>query len=223
MSESVLVIAAHPDDEVLGCGATIARHVCNGDSINVLFVADGETSRIGSSPDLRRHEPAQEACKILGARPPTFFDFPDQRLDSMPLLDIVQRIESIITSLRPTVVYTHHGGDLNVDHRIVHQAAVTALRPLPGSTYRAIFAFEVASSTEWATSAVGEPFRPNHFVDISAFLDTKMKALQAYDGEMRAFPHARSYAAVKSLATVRGANSGLEAAEAFVTLRTLER
>lgn len=223
IGETVLVIAAHPDDEVLGCGGTIARHSHNGDSVNVLFVADGETSRNGASPDLRRHEPAIRASKTLGAGPPTFLDLPDQRLDSVSLLDIIQKIEPIIASLQPTVIYTHHGGDLNSDHRIVHQAALTALRPLPHSNYRGIFAFETASSTEWATGSIGKSFRPSHFVDISEFLDIKIEALEAYDPEMRAFPHARSYAAIKSLAAVRGAHSGLEAAEAFLTLRTFVR
>jgi N-acetylglucosamine malate deacetylase 1 len=223
MNETVLVIVAHPDDEVLGCGGTIARHASNGDGVHVLFVADGETSRIGTSPDANRHKAAQQACKILNAEPPIFLDLPDQRLDSISLLDVVQKIEPIVASLRPSVIYTHHGGDLNLDHRIVHQAVVTALRPQPGGTCRAVFAFEVPSSTEWATSAIGEAFRPSHFVDIGGFLDLKMRALQAYDAEMRTFPHARSYMGVKSLAAVRGANSGFEAAEAFVTLRTLVR
>jgi N-acetylglucosamine malate deacetylase 1 len=223
MSETVLVIAAHPDDEALGCGGTIARHNRDGDSVHVLFVADGETSRVGAAPDLRRRATAERASKILGARLPSFLDLPDQRLDTLSLLDVIRKIELVITSLRPAIVYTHHGGDLNADHRIVHQAVMTAMRPMPGSTYKAIFAFEVASSTEWSSTAIGEAFRPNHFVDITAFVDLKTKALEAYDAEMRSFPHARSYEGLKSLSTIRGVNSGFEAAEAFVTLRTFHR
>jgi N-acetylglucosamine malate deacetylase 1 len=223
MDERVLVIAAHPDDEALGCGGTLAKHCHNKDIVHVLFVADGETSRIGATPNLRRHDPAKIACKVLGAEPPVFLDLPDQRLDTVAFLDVVQKIEPVIESIRPTIVYTHHGGDLNLDHRIVHQAAMTTLRPMPSSIYKAIFGFEVASSTEWASSAIGESFRPTHFVDIADFLEIKIKALQAYDAEMREFPHTRSYSGLKALATLRGVNNGLNAAEAFMTLRSFER
>jgi LmbE family N-acetylglucosaminyl deacetylase len=125
--------------------------------------------------------------------------------------------------MQPTVIYTHHGGDLNVDHRIVHQAVMTALRPMPSSIYKAIYAFEVASSTEWASSAIGEPFRPDHFVCIETTLQRKIEALHAYDQEMRDFPHARSYDALRALAILRGSSVGLPAAEGFVTLRSLAR
>ncbi len=223
MNERVLVIAAHPDDEAIGCGGTIARHRHMKDSVHIVFVADGETSRVGATPDLRRHDPANAACKVLGTEPPLFLDLPDQRLDTLPFLDVVQKIEPVIDSIRPTIIYTHHGGDLNLDHRIVHQAAMTALRPLPSSIYKIIYAFEVVSSTEWASGAIGEVFSPNHFVDITRFLEIKIQALQSYDAEMRPFPHSRSYSGLKALAALRGANNGLNAAEAFVTVRSIER
>jgi len=223
VSERVLVIAAHPDDEALGCGGTLAKHADMKDSVHVLFVADGETSRIGVASDSRRHDPANAACKLLGTERPLFLDLPDQRLDTLPFLDVVQKIEPVIESVRPTIIYTHHGGDLNLDHRIVHQAAMTALRPMPSSIYKAIYAFEVASSTEWTSSAMGGSFIPNHFVDITRFLETKMKVLKAYDAEMRAFPHSRSYDGVKALAVLRGANNGLSAAEGFMTVRSIGR
>lgn len=217
MTETVLVIAAHPDDEVLGCGATMARHAHQGDDVHVLFVADGVTSRVGTN-DTDRREPARRAASILGCREPVFFDLPDQKLDARPFLEIAQAIEPTIEQIKPTIIYTHHNGDLNLDHRLVHQAVLTALRPLPSSTFKSIFAFEVASSTEW-----GEGFRPDKFINISDFIDRKMEALHAYDHEMRAFPHARSYEALRALATLRGVSVGLPAAEAFMTLRTIER
>ena len=218
-----MVIAAHPDDEALGCGGSIARHTHKGDRVHVLFVADGETSRVGAAPDLRRREPAELACRVLGTEKPVFLDLPDQRLDCLSLLHVVQKIEPIVDFVHPVIIYTHHGGDLNSDHRIVHQAVMTALRPMPNSTYTAIFAFEIPSSTEWASSSIGEAFRPNHFVDITDFLEMKIEALESYDKEMRSFPHTRSYRAVRALAELRGANNGLAAAEAFMTLRTIER
>jgi N-acetylglucosamine malate deacetylase 1 len=164
-----------------------------------------------------------KACSILGANEPIFFDYPDQKLDTLSFLDIVQRIEPIIEKLKPTIIYTHHGGDLNLDHRIVHQAVMTALRPMPSATYKSIYAFEVASSTEWSSSAIGDPFRPDHFVGIETTLDRKIEALRAYDQEMRDFPHARSYEALRALAVLRGASVGLSSAEGFVTLRNIVR
>jgi N-acetylglucosamine malate deacetylase 1 len=222
MTEQVLVVAAHADDEALGCGGTIARHAGSGDSVDVVFLADGVTSRADAVLTERRAA-AIKACSILGSNTPTFFDFLDQQLDNVGLLQVVQAIEPIIEKVRPTVIYTHHGGDLNLDHQIVHQAVMTALRPMPSSTYRAIYAFEVASSTEWASSAIGTPFRPDHFVAIENTLEKKIEALQAYDREMRDFPHARSYDALRALAVLRGASVGVRAAEAFVTLRSIVR
>lgn len=222
MTEQVLVVAAHADDEALGCGGTIARHAGNGDSINVVFLADGVTSR-GDAVLAARRAAAAKACAILGANEPVFFDFPDQKLDTVGFLRVVQAIEPTIEKFQPTVIYTHHGGDLNLDHRIVHQAVMTSLRPMPSSRYSAIYAFEVASSTEWAGPSIGPPFRPDHFVDIQDTLDRKIEALHAYDQEMRDFPHSRSYDALRALAVLRGASVGLRAAEAFVTLRSIVR
>lgn len=224
MTTRVLVIAAHPDDEVLGCGGTMARHSARGDTVDVLFTADGMMSRSNAVDTLeRRRRAASEAAAILKARPPRFLDFPDNQLDSVPLLDIVRAMERSLNDINPSIIYTHHGGDLNVDHRIVHQAVVTALRPMQDSRFVGLFAFEVLSSSEWATAAIGAAFCPNHFVDISLVIEHKMMALQAYADEMRPFPHPRSFEAVRALATLRGASAGLRAAEAFVTVKWIER
>ena len=224
MNERVLIIAAHPDDDVLGCGGVMARHSDRDDVVDVLFVADGVSSREHGKSGLdRRRAAARKAADIVGARPPRFLDMADNRLDEVALLDIVQAIERVVSELDPSIVYTHHGGDLNIDHRIVHQAAVTALRPLPARRYRGLYAFEALSSTEWATPSIGSEFRPDRFVDIEASMKRKLAALEAYAEEMRPFPHARSYEAVKALAILRGTQAGLAAAEAFVTLRSIER
>jgi LmbE family N-acetylglucosaminyl deacetylase len=222
MTEKVLVVAAHADDEALGCGGTLARHSGNGDTVDVVFVADGVTGR-GDEKLEKRHASALKACSILGANKPVFLDFPDQKLDTLSFLQIMQAIEPLIERIGPTIIYTHHGGDLNLDHRIVHQAVLTALRPMPSSIYKAIYAFEVSSSTEWASSAIGEGFRPDHFVGIETTIDRKMEALRAYGQEMRDFPHSRSYDAVRALAVVRGSSVGLPSAEGFVTLKSIAR
>lgn len=217
----VLVIAAHPDDEVLGCGGTMARAAAEGAAVHVLFLADGVSARGGGTADVaaalaRRREAAVAAAAALGARPPAFGDFPDNRLDGVPLIEIVQRVEEAIARIHPATVITHHGGDLNIDHRLVHQAVVTACRPLPGSSVRALWCFETVSSTEWASAAIGDAFRPTLYVDIAAFLEAKLRALDCYGEEMRAFPHARSREAVEALARLRGASAGRGAAESFV-------
>lgn len=217
MSERVLVVAAHPDDEALGCGGTIARHSADGDDVHVVFVADGETSR-GMKALPNRNFMAHEAAKVLDTRSMLFLDFSDQRLDQVALLDIIKLIEVQAFIVKPTIVYTHHAGDLNLDHRIVHQAVMTAFRPLPGNQVKAIYAFEVLSSTEWGTG-----FVPNHFVDISNFVGKKIDALRCYDSEMRKAPHARTYQTSLLLADLRGASAGLYSAEAFMTLRSIVR
>ena len=213
-----MVIAAHPDDEVLGCGGTIARHVFDGDDVTCLFVADGETARTMAAKKNRNFE-AYEASKTLGTNPPRFLDYRDQMLDTIPLLDIIKQIEVQVFMIKPTIVYTHHACDLNIDHRIVHQAVMTACRPLPDSTINAIYAFEVLSSTEW-----GEHFWPNHFVALSSgAFDRKVLALRCYDDEMRVPPHPRSYDTVEYLALLRGSTVGFTYAEAFMTLRSIRR
>ena len=219
---SVLVVAAHPDDEALGCGGTLARHAANGDRVHLLFLSDGESSRDTDAAAIaRRQDAARVAAEILGARGPAFVGLPDNRLDSVDLLDIVQRVETEVARLGPATIYTHHAGDLNVDHRIVHQAVMTACRPLPGSPVRVIYAFETVSSTEWQSS--GNMFQPQRWVDIKPFLRCKRRALEAYAAEMRPFPHARSFEAVEALARVRGASVGLEAAECFMVVREIVR
>lgn len=221
MTERVMVIVAHPGDEVLGCGGTIARHVADGDEVHVLFVADGETSRtIAARPNLNFM--AFEASKVLGTRPPSFLNFTDHRLDQVAFLDVVQLIATYNFTVWPSIVYTHHAGDVDLDHRIVHQAAMTALRPLPQSKVRAIYAFEVLSSTECGTG-----FAPNHFVDIDIMagdrtaIGKKWAALACYETEMPEYPHPRCADAISALTASRGFACGRYEAEAFMTLRTI--
>jgi LmbE family N-acetylglucosaminyl deacetylase len=222
MKKVVLVIAAHTDDEVLGCGGTIARHVAEGDVVYAVFMADGVSSRTNTNQaDLtNRHSAAEQARKILGVRGNYYLGLRDNQLDSLPLIEIIQQIEPIINKIQPNIIYTHHHGDLNIDHRITLQAVLTACRPVPGSYLQEIYSFEVMSSTGWSVPDAA-PFLPNHFVNISDQLDTKMDALRAYDVEMRDAPHSRSFQSLNHLAHYRGHSVGMVAAEAFMTLRFL--
>ena len=223
MSRVVLVVAAHADDEVLGCGGSIARHVALGDIVHVVFMADGVSSRSQSTEKqlALRNEGAEKASGLLGVTTTTYLALPDNRMDSLPLIDIVQSLEKIIAKIQPEVVYTHHYGDLNVDHRLTHQAVMTSCRPQPGSCIREILAFEVLSSTEWQSPGL-TPFVPNVFIDVSDYLDKKMEALTAYDLEMKKAPHSRSRDNVVHLARYRGHSVGLFAAEAYMQIRRIE-
>ena len=224
----VLVVAAHPDDEVLGCGGTIARHADAGDQVQVLIVAEGATSRqeqrnrLDAGDELSAlAQAAQTAGSILGAAGVELLDLPDNRLDSLDRLELIKCIEQHIDRHQPQVVYLHHAGDVNVDHRRLHEAVVTACRPMPGQPVRRLLSFEVASSTEWQPPGSAPAFQPNWFVDISAQWPRKREALAAYASEMRPWPHARSLEALEHLARWRGAQVGVAAAEAFCLLRQL--
>lgn len=221
-SETVLIVAAHADDEVLGCGGAIARHVADGASVHAVFLADGVNSRANQTQaDLeRRLCAAKVAHEILGIEKVEYLGFPDNCMDSVPLLNVVRGLEEVIQSIRPEVVYTHHHGDLNVDHRIANQAVMTACRPLPGSSVKQILSFEVPSSTDWSNPCQ-EPFVPNFFVNITDYFDRKLQALKAYQLEMRDPPHSRSTQHVESLARHRGSSIGLDFAEAFVSIRQI--
>lgn len=226
--KTALVVAAHPDDEVLGCGATMARLAHEGWAVHVLIVAEGATSRTDKR-DPTLHEEAlselaqcaQKANAVLGAASVTLLTLPDNRMDGMDLLDVVKIVESAIAAHQPSLVLTHHVGDVNVDHVILHKAVVTACRPQPGHPVKTLLFFEVASSTEWQPSGSGMPFAPNCFYDVTQFLDKKLQALDAYKPEMRAFPHPRSVEAVTHLARWRGATAGHAAVEAYMLGRTI--
>lgn len=220
----ILVVTAHSDDEALGCGGTIAAHAQQGYLITVVFLTNGVGARNvdGQDPDvLRRVAASRAACKVMGVSRIEQLGFPDNRLDSVPLLDVVQAIEPIIADVKPSIILTHYADDLNVDHRICHQAVLTACRPQPGDAVKTILGFEVASSTEWAFSSPA--FEPNYFVDISETLETKFRALDAYHEEMRAAPHPRSRTSIEALARWRGATVGCDAAEGFTVVRIITK
>lgn len=220
MSKRVLVVAAHTDDEALGCGGTIARHATQGDTVYAVFLADGVTSRPDASEQelSERNAAAASAHRILGIKQSFMLGFPDNRMDMVPLLDVVQKLEQVVDEVQPQIVYTHHNGDLNIDHQITHKAALTACRPVPGSPVKEIYAFEVLSSTEWNTPGVSS-FAPSVFVDITEHFETKMQALDAYKLEMRKPPHSRSFENARRLGELRGSCIGVHAAEAMMAVR----
>lgn len=222
MNKNVLIVAAHTDDEALGCAGTIARHVAEGDNVYAIFLADGVSSREDSNNSSHeyRESAAEKARKILGISENYYLGLPDNRLDSIPMLEIVKTLEPIVKDISPQIIYTHHHGDLNIDHRIAHQSILTACRPMPASSCQEIYAFEVVSSTDWANPGLN-PFLPNHYVDITNYLEIKNQALLAYEIEMRNAPHTRSINHVNHLAFHRGHTVGVHAAEAFLTIRTI--
>jgi LmbE family N-acetylglucosaminyl deacetylase len=226
---TVLVVAAHPDDETLGCGGTIAKLARDGANVCVAILGEGITSRYD---DPARVDPSEivdlqaqssEALDLLGVSEAFMSGLPDNRFDTVPLLEVVKILEDLIDRLEPEAIYTQHGGDLNVDHDVTFRATLTAARPLPESPVRRIYAYEVPSSTEWGPYRGSRAFRPNVFVDISDTLDVKLAAMERYQSETRPFPHPRSPEGIRSLATWRGVTAGLAAAEAFELIRSVER
>lgn len=225
MVNRVLCVAAHADDEALGCGGTLARHCDNGDEVTVLFVADGVGARVAPTEQSNgaiknRKSQAQVALNCLGVQLFHYLDFPDNQLDQLPLLSIIQAIESVMQQVAPNIIYTHHVGDLNVDHQLTAKAVLTAARPLPNSSVKRILGFEVMSSTGWS-DPVRDAFMPQVYVDIKDYMERKMAALDAYQPEMREFPHARSVEAIVALTRFRGAMVGREHAEAFTLMREI--
>jgi LmbE family N-acetylglucosaminyl deacetylase len=224
---NVLVVAAHPDDEVLGCGGTIARLAAEGAAVSILILANGLTSRADFDPvkDADRlrvhHERARAAGALLGAREVNLAGLPDQKMDTVPLLDITQTIEREIARVRPETIFTQHGGDLNMDHVITFRATLTATRPMPGGIVKRVYSYEIPSSTEWAFAQFEPRFSPQVFFDIGAHLDTKIAAMQIYDSEAREFPHPRSPEALRAAARRWGAAVGVHAAEAFCCVRAI--
>ena len=225
--KQVLVIVAHPDDEVIGCGASISKWTSAGISVHILIMAEGSTSRDSNAPEVNNSpallaKSAQRAGKIIGASSVKLLGFPDNRMDSLDRLVVIKEIEKAIKLLKPDTVVTHHAGDVNIDHRIVHESVVTACRPQPGNCVKRLLAFEVLSSTEWQPTGSNASFQPNWFEDVSENIDCKIKALKVYKSEIREWPHARSLENVEHLARFRGATIGCSAAESFILLRAIQ-
>jgi LmbE family N-acetylglucosaminyl deacetylase len=223
----VLVIAAHPDDEILGCGATVARLVSEGHEVAFAILGEGMTSRSAQRADTEAsqiallHRQAHTAAAKVGVQTVILGTLPDNRLDTVPMLDVAKIVEDLVERSQPEVIYTHHGGDLNVDHGVIHRAVLTATRPVSGQSVREIYAFEVPSSTDWAFRQLEPSFRPNVFVDVTRTIETKISAMECYETEARKFPHPRSPEALRANATRWGSVVGCAAAEAFELVRSI--
>ena len=223
----ILIVAAHPDDEVLGCGGTMARLSQQGHEVYIAILGEGITSRHAQrdAADQRQlsglHEQARLAAAKVGVKELFLFKLPDNRLDTVPLLEVVKLVENLVEKLKPEAVYTHHPGDLNVDHGVVNRAVMTATRPMAGQCVRDIYTFEVPSSTEWAFQSLQPSFRPNVFMNVSGMVETKIEALACYDSEFRKFPHPRSPEALQAIAARWGSVVGCESAEAFELVRSI--
>lgn len=215
-SRAVLVIAPHPGDETLGCGGTIARLSREGRLVHVLVMCGADISH---SPGLQRS--ARRAAMLLGAQEPHFLTFPENRTDTIALLELIGALERALRQTQATSVYAPHPGSLNLDHRRTCEAAAIACRPSPDQTVRELLLYEIVSSTDWSAGPAFAPFIPDHFVDIAGTIDSKIAAMAAYESDIRMAPHARSPEAVRALAVHRGMGVGLAAAEAFVTARRI--
>jgi len=224
MKKKVLVFAAHPDDEILGCGAALSKYKKGGSEIFVVILGEGIMSRKNANPgELKKlHKESEKANKIIGADKLFFENLPDNRFDSVDMLDVVRLAEKYIDKFKPDIIFTHHENDLNIDHQITHKAVLTACRPQPGFKFPDIYAFEIPSSTEWGGYSRQNIFIPNLYIDISGELNVKLKALKSYKTELRKYPHPRSLKGVEILARNRGQQAGIKYAEAFLLIKSIK-
>lgn len=216
--KKVAIIAAHPDDEVFGCGGTLLRHKTLGDDLSFLWLTNGIGARSSAVKDVdHRNKEHSDAIKFIQ---PSYYkacNFPDNKLDAVPFLEIVQAIEEFLNKVCPDIIYTHFFNDLNIDHAITCKAVMTATRPGSNTFVREIFSFEVISSTEWAVG--NQHFVPDTYIDISDNIDDKKGYINCYSGELRSYPHPRSLENILALSQIRGAQVNLKYAEGFMTLR----
>ncbi|MDO8499642.1 MAG: PIG-L family deacetylase [bacterium] len=221
-NQTILVVAAHPDDELLGAGGTLIKHALAGDSVYCLILGEGVRSRSGAeSAELKKlRADAVEAGCVIGFKEIFFEGIPDNAFDTVSLLSITKVIEKYLEQVKPDIIYTHFENDLNIDHRLAFQAVMTAARPCNADCPAEIYTFETLSSTEWQ-SKLGQVFRPNHYVNVEQTLDKKITAMRCYKDEIRSYPHSRSAEGIKILAEYRGLESGLKAAEAFCLVRKI--
>ncbi|HEX8252180.1 MAG TPA: PIG-L family deacetylase [Thermoanaerobaculia bacterium] len=222
---NILAVVAHPDDEILGCGATLLRLKNEGHRIFTVVLCSNAAARVDRPDDLSRW--AAESAAMIGIEDSLLCDFPNIQFNAVPHLDMVKKIEEAIDRFRPDWIFTHHPSDLNVDHRVCYEATMAACllpqrltRDIPVTMIKRIYLFEVMSSTDWAPSS-GPAFQPNAWINVAATFQRKLDALEHFRGAMKPFPHSRSLENVRHLAHVRGAQVGIELAEAFVVVREL--
>lgn len=215
----ILIIAPHPDDEVLGCGGTIARHSKNGDDVHLYIITEAYTPDWTEEFIENRNKEIKEACKILGIKKTHLLALPTVKLDTLPQKELNEKISKIITEVKPDILYIPFGGDVNKDHRLVFEACLVAARPV-GSRIKRILCYETLSETEWGKEI--RPFIPNVYVDISETFEKKLEAMKAYGSELKSYPHPRSLEIIKASAKKRGSEAHMKFAEAFMLIREIE-
>ena len=228
MKKRILCVAAHPDDEVIGCGGSLARFAEEGTEVFIAILGEGSTSRYNTRDvapeDILKelHQQCNLAGELIGAKEVFLHNLPDNRFDTVPLLEISKMVERLLDEIKPQTVFTHHAGDLNIDHAVTFRAVLTAARPVPHCPVREVYSFEIASSTEWSFGHLPKPFQPSTFIDISATVDKKIAAMELYHSEVRPFPHPRSAETLRANAQRWGSIAGCDAAEAFELIRSLQ-
>jgi len=212
----VLIIAPHPDDEVLGCGGTIAKHVKNGESVFLCIVTKAYLPDWSGEFIKNRPKEIEKAKKILGIKKTYYLNLPTAKIDTIPQKDLNEMISKVVDEVKPDIIYVPHKGDLNKDHRLIFEASLVAARPIKHKIKK-ILSYEVLSETEWGQ--IIENFNPNVYVNISSTFNKKIKAIKAYKSELKKSPHPRSIEIIESLAKKRGSEAGVKFAEAFILIR----
>ncbi|OCX43551.1 GlcNAc-PI de-N-acetylase [Campylobacter ornithocola] len=221
-NNKILIIVAHPDDEVLGCFGTIAKYIQQGYEAYTLILGEGKASRktnnYKNEQDILEQE-LQNANNFLGIKKIFRKFFPDNSFDKIPLLEIVKSIEEVKDEIKPSIIFTHYEKDLNVDHQITYKATITATRSLQEESVKEIYSFEILSSTEWNYPL---SFQPDVFFDISSTLYLKLQAMSFYKSELRKYPHPRSLKGIKINAQYQGMRVGLRYAEVFKSIKVIK-
>ena len=224
-TKRILIVASHPDDEILGCGGTVAKMFKQGHEVFTLILGEGVASRYEEDEKQKAKRQIEElkkqiyaANEIIGVKEVFNYDFPDNKFDTFPLLDLVKTIEKVKEKVKPNILFTHYAKDLNIDHQITYKAVITAARPLPNEVVKEIYSFEVLSSTGWNYPTT---FSPSVFFDVTETIDIKRKALECYKSEMKDFPHPRSLKGMDLTAQVWGMKVGSDYAEAFECVRSI--
>lgn len=220
----ILVIAPHPDDEVLGCGGTIKKHTEAGDEVYLCVVTKAYTPDWSEEFIENRKKEIDASSKILGIKNIYFLDFPTVKLDTISQKDLNDAISGVVKEVRPDIAFIPFSGDINKDHKIVSEASLVALRPKPEATVKKVFYYEVLSETEWSKPAqrIEDVFIPNYYEDISDYLDYKLKSMECYKSELKEYPHPRSSKGIEVLAQKRGTESGVKVAESFMLIREVK-
>ncbi len=221
MGKKILVVAPHPDDEILGCGGTIKKYLSAGNRVFILIMSRGKKELYSDEKILNVRREAEAAHSILGVTGTRFLDFPAPDLDTIPISEISEAIRKVIVELNINTLYLPHYGDIHHDHKIVFNAGLVAARPVNGNPVRSIYTYETLSETEWGTPEASSAFTPTCYENISGFFDSKVEAMKCYKSQLKEFPNPRSLKNIESLATYRGASVGFTFAEAFMVIRII--